>query len=74
MKAECGSTVIHLVDGSNSLQAITKLLHLAPSSAILLTQDEDGAITSEEEVPSALIQRDDLLKVILNACNLRAQP
>lgn len=45
------------------MQAITKLLHLTPSSAILLMQDETGATVSEEEVPSALIQRDDLLKV-----------
>ena len=47
----------------NHAQAITKLLRLAPSSAILLTQDAEGHTISEEEVPSALIQRNDLLKV-----------
>ena len=48
---------------STHAQAITKLLRLAPLSAILLTQDAEGHTISEEEVPSALIQRNDLLKV-----------
>lgn len=50
------------------MQAITKLLHLAPSTAILLTQDKEGATISEEEVPAALIQCDDLLKVCKHCC------
>ena len=45
------------------MQAITALLRLAPSTAILQTRDKDGGVVSEEEVPSALIQRGDLLKV-----------
>ena len=48
---------------STHAQAITKLLRLAPLSAVLLTQDAEGHTISEEEVPSALIQRNDLLKV-----------
>ena len=46
-------------------QAVTKLLRLAPSTAILVTQNDQGLIVSEEEVPNALIQRGDLLKVCL---------
>ena len=44
-------------------QAVTELLRLAPSTAVLLTKDEHGRTVSEEEVPTALVQRGDLLKV-----------
>ena len=47
------------------VQAITALLRLAPSTALLQVRDEQGHTLSEEEVPSALIQRGDLLKVKL---------
>lgn len=52
-------------------QAITALLRLAPSTATLLVRDERGQTVREEEVPSALIQRGDLLKVgaALGACS-----
>ena len=45
------------------LQAVTELLKLAPSTAVLLTRDENGHTTAEEEVPVALVQQGDLLKV-----------
>lgn len=45
------------------MQAVTELLKLAPSTATLVTRDDSGRVISEEEVPTALIQRGDLLKV-----------
>ncbi len=45
------------------LQAVTELLKLAPSTATLVTRNSSGQVVSEEEVPTALIQRNDLLKV-----------
>lgn len=42
-------------------QAVTKLMELAPPTATLVTQGPNGR--EEQEVPSALIQRNDLLKV-----------
>ena len=44
---------------------MTELLRLAPSTAVLITRDESGHTVAEEEVPTALIQRGDLLKVRL---------
>ena len=44
-------------------QAVQALLRLAPATALLLTTDEDGRVTAEEDVPVALVQRGDLLKV-----------
>ncbi len=41
-----------------------QLLRLAPATALLLTTDPDGHVTAEEEVPIALVQRGDLLKVL----------
>ena len=49
--------------GGVAVQAITALLKLAPSTATLQVRDAQGHVVSEEEVPSALIQRGDLLKV-----------
>eukprot|EP00884_Botryococcus_braunii_P011982 jgi/Botrbrau1/20785/Bobra.0156s0016.1 len=46
-------------------QAITKLMDLAPATATLVTEGPNGR--EEQEVPSALIQRDDLLKVMPGA-------
>lgn len=40
-----------------------QLLRLAPATAVLLTLDETGHVVEEEEVPVALVQRGDLLKV-----------
>lgn len=43
--------------------AITKLLNLTPEQAVLLTFNEEGLVVSEEDVPTALVQRGDVIKV-----------
>ena len=43
--------------------AITKLCQLAPPTALLVEVDDKGAVVREEEVPTALVHRGDLLKV-----------
>ena len=45
-------------------QAISKLLNLAPATAILCTLDAGGRCVAEEEVSAALVQRGDVLKVL----------
>ena len=44
--------------------AITKLLTLTPASAVLVTLDKAGDVASERDVPTALIHRSDVLKVL----------
>ncbi len=46
-------------------QAVTKLLHLAPSTAILVVEGNDGGVLSEVEISTELIEMGDLLKVKL---------
>ncbi|CAL5220469.1 g2492 [Coccomyxa viridis] len=48
-------------------QAVTELLKLAPSTAMLLTRDESGHTTAEEEVPVDLVQQGDFLKAVAGA-------
>ena len=48
----------------NAAQAIQQLTKLAPGTALLLTRNEEGVVTDEQEVPIALVQRGDVLKVI----------
>ena len=48
-------------------EAVTRLLQLAPSVAVLVTLDAEGHVVREEEVASGLIQRGDLLKVLPGA-------
>ncbi|GAB4822580.1 hypothetical protein N2152v2_009626 [Parachlorella kessleri] len=48
-------------------QAISELLKLAPTTAILCVTDDSGHVVREEEVASSLIQRGDLLKVLPGA-------
>eukprot|EP00271_Cylindrocystis_brebissonii_P007903 TRINITY_DN21809_c0_g1_i1.p1 TRINITY_DN21809_c0_g1~~TRINITY_DN21809_c0_g1_i1.p1 ORF type:complete len:1089 (-),score=224.28 TRINITY_DN21809_c0_g1_i1:538-3804(-) len=48
-------------------EAIGKLLQLAPTHAVLLTQDADGKDISERQIDAQLIQRGDLLKVLPGA-------
>lgn len=48
-------------------EAITKLCQLAPPTALLVDADEKGALLREEEVPTALVHRGDLLKVLPGA-------
>jgi len=45
-------------------EAVTKLLHLAPSTAILVVEGNDGGVLSEEEISTELIEMGDLLKVL----------
>ena len=45
-------------------QAIQQLTKLAPATALLLKLDGAGAVADEQEVPIALVQRGDRLKVI----------
>lgn len=61
-EAKSGSLLDHFLTWI-WLQAVTELLKLAPSTATLVTRDDSGRVLSEEEVPTALIQRGDLLKV-----------
>ena len=51
--------------------AITQLLTLTPATAVLLTLDKMGEVTSEEEVPTALIHKGDHIKVHSHACRRR---
>ncbi|GAV57945.1 E1-E2_ATPase domain-containing protein/HMA domain-containing protein/Hydrolase domain-containing protein [Cephalotus follicularis] len=47
--------------------AIAKLMDLAPQTAILLNMDDEGNVSSEEEIDSRLIQKNDVIKVIPGA-------
>lgn len=44
-------------------QAVTELLRLVPATALVLTKDSNGRMMSEEEIPIALVQAGDTLKV-----------
>ena len=61
------STTNPVTTYSTPPQAVTELLKLAPSTAVLLTRDEGGRTLAEQEVPLALVQRADLLKVVSGA-------
>ncbi|PIA38449.1 hypothetical protein AQUCO_02800276v1 [Aquilegia coerulea] len=52
-----------LAKGKTS-EAIAQLLDLAPKTAVLLTFDSEGNVTSEQEIDSRLIQKTDVLKVM----------
>ncbi|KAL3154215.1 hypothetical protein ABBQ32_013720 [Trebouxia sp. C0010 RCD-2024] len=49
---------------SRTSAAITRLLQLTPPTATLLTLDEKGHVTAEQEVATSLVHRGDLLKVL----------
>lgn len=55
-----------LAKGKTS-DAIAKLMDLAPDTAMLLTLDDDGNVTSEMEISSQLIQRNDIIRVVPGA-------
>lgn len=55
-------------------QAVQQLLRLAPATAVLLTLDGEGHVVEEEEVPVALVQRGDLLKVFVHSLTPLQQP
>jgi hypothetical protein len=48
-------------------EAITKLCQLAPPLATLLELDEQGGVVSERELPTDLVHRGDVLKVLPGA-------
>ncbi|KAF5181557.1 Copper-transporting atpase hma5 [Thalictrum thalictroides] len=52
-----------LAKGKTS-DAIAKLMDLAPETAVLLALDSEGNVTSEQEIDSRLIQKNDVLKVM----------
>ncbi|KAL4446311.1 hypothetical protein ABPG77_003118 [Micractinium sp. CCAP 211/92] len=47
--------------------AITKLCQLAPPTALLLTLNDNGEVLGEREVPTELVHRGDVLKVLPGA-------
>ncbi|KAI9245215.1 hypothetical protein BDA99DRAFT_528267 [Phascolomyces articulosus] len=59
-----GRLLENLAKGQSS-SALSKLMSLTPSTALMLTLDpETNAVTNEKRIPSELIQQDDLLKVL----------
>lgn len=55
-----------LAKGKTS-EAISKLMDLAPETATLLTLDEEGNVTREQEIDSRLIQKNDMIKIVPGA-------
>ncbi|KAG2224319.1 hypothetical protein INT45_012888 [Circinella minor] len=59
-----GRLLENLAKGQSS-SALSKLMSLAPSTALMLTLDpESNTVISEKRIPSELVQQDDLLKVL----------
>ncbi|KAK3034567.1 hypothetical protein RJ639_033813 [Escallonia herrerae] len=48
-------------------EAIAKLMDLTPETATLITVDEKGDVTSEEDIDCRLIQKNDVIKIIPGA-------
>ncbi|CAN6869065.1 unnamed protein product [Brassica oleracea] len=44
--------------------AISKLMKLTPDTAILLSLDNEGQVTGEEEIDGRLIQKNDVIKIL----------
>ncbi|KAI8993169.1 hypothetical protein BDB01DRAFT_775426 [Pilobolus umbonatus] len=47
-----------------SSSALSKLMSLAPSTALLVTLDKNGVVVSEKKIPSELINKGDLIKLL----------
>eukprot|EP01018_Ginkgo_biloba_P032559 Gb_22148 [translate_table: standard] len=58
---------LEVVAKGKTSDAIAKLMDLAPDTATLLTLDGDGNVTSEMEISSQLIQRNDVIRVVPGA-------
>ncbi|KAI4364904.1 hypothetical protein MLD38_020935 [Melastoma candidum] len=55
-----------LAKGKTS-RAIAKLMNLTPGSAVLLTLDDEGQVTGEQEIDTRLIQKNDVIKIVPGA-------
>ena len=49
---------------SRTSAAITKLMQLAPTEAVVVEMAQDGEIISEQRIDASLVQRGDILKVL----------
>ena len=59
----CLGKYLECVAKGRTCAAIAALMGLAPPTAVLLGVDSDGKVLSEEDIPTSLVQRGDILKV-----------
>ncbi|XP_074310544.1 copper-transporting ATPase HMA4-like [Silene latifolia] len=58
---------LEIVAKGKTSDALAKLTELAPDTACLVTIDDDGNVTSETEISTQLIERNDLFKIVPGA-------
>ncbi|KAE9606573.1 putative cu(2+)-exporting ATPase [Lupinus albus] len=58
---------LEIVAKGKTSNAIAKLMNLTPDTATLLTLDNEGNVTGEEEIDSRLVQKNDVIKIIPGA-------
>ena len=58
---------LEVVAKGKTSDALAKLTDLAPDTACLLSLDGDGNVISENEISTALIQRNDVIKIVPGA-------